>query len=39
MPSESTPVMADQDLMRSLSEAVSRAVSETVSAVLAQVSI
>ena len=39
MPSESTPVMADQDVTCSLSEAVSRAVSKTVSAVLTQVSI
>ena len=39
MPSESSPVMADQHLTRSLSEVVSPAISETVSAVLAQVSI
>ena len=32
-------VMAEQDLTRSLSEAVSRAIDETVSAVLSQVSI
>ena len=38
-PPSRVPVMADQDLTRSLSEAVSRAVSETVSAVLARVSI
>ena len=31
-----SPVMAEQDLTRSLSEAVSRAISETVSAVIAQ---
>ena len=37
--SATSPVMADQDLTRSLSEAVSRAISETVSAVIAQVSI
>ena len=39
MPSESSPVMADQHLTRSLSEVVSPAISETVSVVLAQVSI
>ena len=39
MPSELSPVMADQDLTRSLSEAISQAVTETVSAVLAQVGI
>ena len=39
LPRPSNPVMAEQDLTRSLSEAVSRAISETVSAFLSQVSI
>ena len=37
--SETSLVMAEQDLTRSLSEIVSRTISETVSAVIAQASI